>query len=154
MSTTLQEIQQLVAATGKYKLEAENTEGANAYAFRAHHVPLDLAVFLKVLDPAPTGDLFAEPRLLVEATRSDSGESNLVRAGLVDGRVPDELMGNLLRNLLELHILRHQDEVLVLDEDYQSSLMAARLRTVFRPGKALQKRMVEELGLRVARGGT
>jgi serine/threonine protein kinase len=79
MSTNLQEIQQLIAVTGKYRLGAENTEGANAYAFRAHHVPLDLAVFLKVLCPDPSGDLFAEPRLLVEATRTDGSESNLVR---------------------------------------------------------------------------
>lgn len=84
---------------------------------------------------------------------------DLVRAqgyapfGLVDERVPDELMDNLLRNLLELRILRHQDELLVLDDDYQSSLMAVRLRTVFRPGKELQKRMVEELALRSAAGG-
>jgi hypothetical protein len=73
--------------------------------------------------------------------------------GLVGGRVPDDLIGNLLRNLLELRILRHQDELLVLDEDYRSSLMAARLRTVFRPGKELQKRMVEELELRANEGG-
>ena len=73
--------------------------------------------------------------------------------GLVDGRVPDDLMGNLLRNLLELRVLRHQEELLVLDDDYQSSLMAARLRTVFRPGKELQKRMVEELALRASEGG-
>ncbi|ONF62207.1 hypothetical protein [Amycolatopsis keratiniphila] len=73
--------------------------------------------------------------------------------GLVDGRVSDELMGNLLRNLLELRILRHQDELLVLDDDYQSSLMAARLRTVFRPGKKLQERTVEELARRASEGG-
>lgn len=79
MTTTLQDIQQLIAATGKYRLGAENTEGANAYAFRAHHVPLDLPVFLKVLDADPSGDLFAEPRLLVEATRTEGHESNLVR---------------------------------------------------------------------------
>jgi hypothetical protein len=84
---------------------------------------------------------------------------DLVRAqgyapfGLVDGRVPDDLMSNLLRNLLELRVLRHQDELLVLDDHYQSSLMAARLRTVFRPGKELQKRMVEELALRASEGG-
>ena len=84
---------------------------------------------------------------------------DLVRAqgyapfGLVDGRVPDDLMGNLLRNLLELRVLRHQDGLLVLDDHYQSSLMAARLRTVFRPGKELQKRMVEELALRASEGG-
>ena len=79
MSTDLQEVRQLIAATGKYKLEAENTEGANAYAFRAHHVPLDQPVFLKVLYPDPDGDLFAEPRLLVEATRTEGIDSNLVR---------------------------------------------------------------------------
>lgn len=85
---------------------------------------------------------------------------DLVRAqgfapfGLVDGRVPDDLMGNLLRNLLELRILRRQDEQLVLDENYQASLMAARLRTVFRPGKALQQRMVEALASRAGEGGT
>ena len=84
---------------------------------------------------------------------------NLVRMqghapfGLVDGRVSDELMGNLLRNLLELRILQRQAELLVLDEGYRSSLMAGRLRTVFRPGKDLQKRMVEELaGRTFARG--
>jgi hypothetical protein len=72
--------------------------------------------------------------------------------GLVDGQVPDALMANLLRNLLELRILRYLDELLVLDEDYQSSLMAARLRTVFRPSKALQRRMVDELAPRAAEG--
>ena len=79
MSTDLQEIRQLIAATEKYTLEAENTEGANAYAFRAHHVPLDQPVFLKVLYSDPDGDLFAEPRLLVEATRTDGNDSSLVR---------------------------------------------------------------------------
>lgn len=79
MSMTLQDVQQLIAVTGKHRLEAENTEGANAYAFRAHHIPLDLPVFLKVLYPDPSGDLFAEPRLLVEATRTEGNESNLVR---------------------------------------------------------------------------
>jgi hypothetical protein len=84
---------------------------------------------------------------------------DLVRAqgyapfGLVDGRVPDELVGNMLQNLLELRILRRQDELLVLDDDYQSSLMAARLRTVFRPGKDLQKRMIEVLVSRTVAEG-
>ena len=73
--------------------------------------------------------------------------------GLVDGRVSDELMGNLLRNLLELRILQRRDEFLILHEGYQSSLMAGRLRTVFRPGKDLQKRMVEELAGRTSARG-
>ena len=73
--------------------------------------------------------------------------------GLVDGRVSDKLMGNLLRNLLELRILQRQDEFLILHEGYQSSLMAGRLRTVFRPGKNLQKRMVEELAGRTSTRG-
>jgi hypothetical protein len=73
--------------------------------------------------------------------------------GLVDGRVPAALMGNLLRNLLALRVLRRQDDLLVLDEGYQTSLMAARLRTVFRPGKALQQRMVEVLAARAPEAG-
>ena len=73
--------------------------------------------------------------------------------GLVDGRVSDKLMGNLLRNLLDLRILQRQDEFLILHEGYQSSLMAGRLRTVFRPGKNLQKRMVEELAGRTSTRG-
>jgi len=79
MSRTREEIEQLIAATGKYRLEGENTEGANAYAFRAHHVPLDQLVFLKVVEPDPAADVFAEPRLLVEATRTDGADSNVVR---------------------------------------------------------------------------
>ncbi|RKG48489.1 hypothetical protein D7X30_40680 [Corallococcus sp. AB011P] len=84
---------------------------------------------------------------------------DLVRAqgfapfGLRDGKVSDELMTNLLRNLIEVGILRRQDELLVLDEQYQASLMASRLRTVFRPGKQVQTRIVAELGARVANGG-
>lgn len=73
--------------------------------------------------------------------------------GLVDGRVSDELMGNLLRNLLELRMLQRQDEFLILHEGYQSSLMAGRLRTVFRPGTDLQKYMVEELAGRTSARG-
>ncbi|MEU0250301.1 protein kinase [Streptomyces sp. NPDC006235] len=78
MSTVLQDVQQLIAATGKHTLEAENTEGGSAYAFRARHLH-DLPVFLKVLYPRPSGDLFAEPRLLVEATRTEGKGSNLAR---------------------------------------------------------------------------
>ncbi len=79
MTTTRAHIRRLIEATGKYKLHAENTEGANAYAFHAHHLPLDQPVFLKVLDAVPDGDLFAEPRLLVEATKAVQSDSNLVR---------------------------------------------------------------------------
>jgi hypothetical protein len=84
---------------------------------------------------------------------------SLVRAqgfapfGLRDGRVPGDLMANLLRNLIELRMLRQQDELLVLDEQYQSSLMASRLRTVFRRGKQVQTRIVAELVARAPNGG-
>lgn len=73
--------------------------------------------------------------------------------GLHDSRVPDELMSNLLRNLIELRILRRHDDLLVLDEQYQASLMASRLRTVFRPGKKIQATIVAQLVARVANGG-
>ena len=79
MSTTTQEIQALIEATGKYKLESENTEGANAYAFHAKHVLLGQPVFLKVFYADSDVDFLPEPRLLVEATKTDEGDSNLVR---------------------------------------------------------------------------
>jgi serine/threonine protein kinase len=80
MTTTREEIRGLLLGTGKYDLGQENEEGANAYAFRARHLPLNLDVFLKVyaVDPA-SSDLFNEPRFLVEATNSDGRSGNLVR---------------------------------------------------------------------------
>ncbi len=84
---------------------------------------------------------------------------DLVRAqgfapfGLHDGRMPDALMANVLRNLIELRILSRQDELLVLDEQYRASLMASRLRTVFRPGKQVQTRLIAELETRATNGG-
>lgn len=79
MSATREDIRRLIAATRKYELQEENTEGANAHTFRAHHLPLKQPVFLKVIDAVPGEDLFAEPRLLVEATRTAEGESNIVK---------------------------------------------------------------------------
>ena len=79
MNTTRGDIEHLIAATGKYQLLEENNEGVNAYAFRAYHRPLQQLVFLKILDAGPGEDLFAEPRLLVEATKTGGTESNVVR---------------------------------------------------------------------------
>jgi len=81
-------IRQLIAATNKYRLDSENEEGANAYAYRAHHLPLDQPVFLKVIDADTSKDLFSEPRLLVEATKVREGDGNLVRV------YDAELLGN------------------------------------------------------------
>jgi|OM-RGC.v1.002262575 hypothetical protein len=50
---------------------------------------------------------------------------------------------NMMENLLALDILDQADDNLVLHEDFQSTLMAGRLRSVFRPGKVLQERMKE-----------
>ncbi len=50
---------------------------------------------------------------------------------------------NMMENLLALDILDQADDNLVLHEDFQSTLMAGRLRSVFRPGKSLQDRMIE-----------
>lgn len=72
------ELTTLVEQGGKYKIEKELFEGANAYAFVATHIHLKTTVFLKVynIDPADPG-IFNEPRLLVDATR-DPGCPNLV----------------------------------------------------------------------------
>ena len=79
MSTAGQEIRELIAATEKYRLESENTEGTNAYAFRAHHLLLNQPVFLKVCFADADEDLFPEPSLLVEATKTEGSDSNVVR---------------------------------------------------------------------------
>lgn len=50
---------------------------------------------------------------------------------------------NMMENLLALDILDQVDDNLVLHEEFQSTLMAGRLRSVFRPGKSLQDRMIE-----------
>ncbi len=55
----------------------------------------------------------------------------------------DEQVENMMENLLALDILDQSDDNLVLHEDFQSTLMACRLRSVFRPGKSLQDRMIE-----------
>ena len=72
------ELLTLVEQSGKYKVEKELFEGANAYAFIARHVHLQTTVFLKVYDVDPSDPgIFNEPRLLVDATR-DPGCLNLV----------------------------------------------------------------------------
>ena len=65
--------------------------------------------------------------------------------GLRDGCIPGELMNNLVRNLISWNILRLMDDELLLHPEFQASLMAKRLRPVFRPGKQLQHLMLEEL---------
>ena len=58
----------------------------------------------------------------------------------------DEQVENMMENLLALDILDQSDDNLVLHEAFQSTLMASRLRSVFRPGKSLQGRMIEAVG--------
>jgi len=55
----------------------------------------------------------------------------------------DELVGNMVENLLTLEVLDQSDDSIVLHSDFQSTLMASRLRSVFRPGKLLQGYMIE-----------
>ena len=65
--------------------------------------------------------------------------------GCTNGTVPPELMANLIRNLLALDILHRAEDALELHPEFRSTLMASRLRTVFRPGKQFQARMIERL---------
>jgi len=80
----------MILALGKYEIVAENHEGMNAYSFRARHIPLDVAVFLKAWDVDPASDdLYTEARLLKEISESDHGRMNLVRV-LDAQRLDDE----------------------------------------------------------------
>lgn len=77
--STRDEIVALIKAAGKYELRDESNEGMNAYAFFAHHRPLDKPVFLKVYDAdTESAEIFREPRFLVEATRAGDRSQNLV----------------------------------------------------------------------------
>ena len=66
--------------------------------------------------------------------------------GLPNHAVPPELMANVLRNLLEFELLGQIEDELRLHPDFQRSLVAQpRLGTIYRPGKDIQKRMLEAL---------
>ncbi len=79
MSQSRKEIVSLINSIGKYQLQGENTQGMNAYAFTAKHVPLNCNVFLKIYDASSERvDIFQEPRFLVEATSGTSSSDHLV----------------------------------------------------------------------------
>ncbi len=65
--------------------------------------------------------------------------------GLTHGSVQPDLMENLLQNLIAYEVLHLMDDELRLHPEFQASLMAKRLRTVFRPGKQLQRLMIDAL---------
>ncbi len=58
---------------------------------------------------------------------------------------------NMMENLLALEILDQSDDNLLLHQNFQSTLMASRLRTIFRPGKLLQDRMIEKIKKEIVR---
>ena len=57
----------------------------------------------------------------------------------------NDQVGNMIENLLVLQILDQSDDNIVLHPDFQSTLMASRLRSIFRPGKLLQDCMIEAI---------
>ena len=65
----------------------------------------------------------------------------------------DKHAENMIENLLVLEILDKSDDCLVLHEEFQSTLMASRLRSVFRPGKSLQGRMIEAVRKNIHKSG-
>jgi hypothetical protein len=65
--------------------------------------------------------------------------------GLTNGMVLFTLMANVIRNLTALQVLVQNSDQLELHPEFRATLMASRLRTVFRPGKSLQQRILEVL---------
>ena len=73
--SSIDEIRSLVAKQGKYELLSEFTGGANGYAFRAKHLPLQREVFVKVCHASSESlEVFQEPLALMEATRRPGAE--------------------------------------------------------------------------------
>jgi hypothetical protein len=108
------------------------------------------AVGLKLAAGAQLGDvrLLIGPRdagLLRERLGELVAHQSVRVRGLPNGVVPFELMDGVLRGLIEHEILRRVEDEIQLHPDYQSTLMAERLRTVFRPGKDVQQKMSSAL---------
>jgi DNA repair exonuclease SbcCD ATPase subunit len=61
-----QEVIEALARLNKFQHYTEIREGANAFAYCAHHIHLDRAVFLKViyLNQEEQDSILREPRLL------------------------------------------------------------------------------------------
>jgi serine/threonine protein kinase len=80
MPTESEEVIEALARLNKFQHFAEIREGANAFAYRAHHIHLDRPVFLKViyLDAENQDSILREPRLLVQALRSNPPSENIV----------------------------------------------------------------------------
>lgn len=75
------EVKQALEQSGRFSIQREIPEGANAFAFKAHDRLLDRDVFLKVMyySPEAASDLLREPRVLVQATQCTPQPENLVQ---------------------------------------------------------------------------
>ena len=72
--------------------------------------------------------------------------------GLARGLIPADLMANVLQNLMANEILVPVEDRIELHPEFQSSLMGHRLRTLFRPGKVFQEKLLQILdGLQAKR---
>lgn len=72
------EIIELIEGVGKYRIIDAIAEG-NAIAFKAHHVPLQRDVFLKVCErPETENIIFEEPQLLVEVTANEQRNPQII----------------------------------------------------------------------------
>ncbi len=78
---------------------------------------------------------------------------NIRPYGLINGTVLYTLLANVIRNLTALQILVQNNDQLELHPEFQATLMSIRLRTVFRPGKSLQQRMLQVLRQMQGDGG-
>ena len=70
-------------------------------------------------------------------------QQGFILRGLTDEKIPSILIENVMTNLFTLDVLKRAIDSIGLHPEFQASLMASRLRTVFRPGKKLQQRMIK-----------
>ena len=75
-----QEVVEALTRLNKFQNFNEIKEGANAFTYRADHIHLGRPVFLKViyLNEEDQDSILREPRLLVQALRSDPPCDNIV----------------------------------------------------------------------------
>ena len=118
-----QEVIEALTRLNKFQNFDEIREGVNAFTYCAHHIHLDRPVFLKViyLNEEDQDSILREPRLLVQALRSDPPCDNIVElydADILQIQGTDHLClqmeyieGRSLLSILESRSVGQQDAV-------------------------------------------
>jgi len=148
-------------------IEVRKTELQNALVDHPVYkaiVQLAIAAWRSPTNDVPTVELYLDSddtlsSIIILFSGSNTGklidilpqlvlQQGFILRGLSDGKIPPSLLENVMTNLFALDVLKRVFDSIGLHPEFQASLMASRLRTVFRPGKKIQQRMIKCLQLK------